>query len=253
MAWTKKSLIGVVALGLGTLANAQSMTFNTLVTIGNSQAAGTWYTDRYNPAGFTAPVNFMGDNRLKESISAADGKNNRTTPYNTDFYNYQGRKYDLFANTTSMSVDMFVAADWTSTIPRGGSLWGTGVDSLNSVTAFPIIEFASEGSGPRFRGWDNNTGWVDMGLPTGFAADQFYTMNVNLVGGNFVYTVGDLTMTSSAFGTTSISNAMLQGHNTTEGISYDIYWDNLQAVPEPSSIAAVGLGILALARRRKKS
>ncbi len=252
MAWTKKSLIGVAALSLATFANAQSMTFDTPVTTGNSQAAGTWYTDRYNPAGFTSPVNFMGDNRLKESISAADSELNRPTPYNTPFYNYQGRKYDLFANTTSVSVDMYVAADWTTTIPRGGSLWGTGVDNLSLTTAYPIIEFASEGGTGRFRGWDNGSGWVDMGLPTGFAADQFYTMKIDLVGGNFVYSVGDLTMTSSAFGSTSIANAMLQGHNDLGGETYDIYWDNLQAVPEPSSIAAVGLGVLAFARRRRK-
>ncbi len=253
MACKNKMVVGALALGLGTLANAQNMTFDTPVTTGNTQAAGTWYTDRYNPAGFTSPVNFLGDNRLKESISAADGETGRPGGFSSSFYNYQGRKYDLFANTTSLSVDMYVPTDWTTNGLRGGSLWGTGVDNLNATAAFPIIEFASEGGTGRFRGWDNNTGWVDMGLPTGFAANQFYNMKIDLVGSNFVYTVGDLSMTSSAFGSTSISNAMLQGHNNHDGVNYDIYWDNLQAVPEPTTMAVMGLGVLALARRRKKS
>ena len=54
-----------------------------------------------------------------------------------------------------------------------------------------------------------------------------------------------------ANGTTSIANVILQGHNNTAGRDYDIHWDNLQAVPEPASMAAIGLGILGLARRRK--
>ena len=87
MACNNKTLVAVVALGLGTLANAQTFTFGTPVTTGNSQAAGTWYTDRYAPAGFTAPVSFMGGNRLKQTILSADSVNNRPGAYPSAFYN----------------------------------------------------------------------------------------------------------------------------------------------------------------------
>jgi len=253
MACINKTLVGVIALGLGTMANAQSMTFDTPVTLSNTQAAGTWYTDRYAPAGFTAPVSFMGDNRLKQSIASADAQ----SPAN-QFYNTQGRKYDLNANTTSMSIDLFVAADWATTGRRMAGFWGSSFDNTNSLSAFPIIEFTSntdtDGSGGRFRGWDNSTGtWTSLGLPTGFGYDQFYKLNISIVGSNFVYSVGDASLVTSAEGSTTIGNVILQGHNNNAGVDYDIYWDNLNAVPEPSSIAAIGLGVLAIARRRKKS
>jgi hypothetical protein len=90
-----------------------------------------------------------------------------------------------------------------------------------------------------------------MGLPTGFAYDQFYKLNITLAGGQFNYSVGDASLSVSAGSTTSIANVILQGHNNAAGRDYDIHWDNLQAVPEPASMAAIGLGIFGLARRRK--
>ena len=256
MACNTKTLVAVAALGLGTLANAQTFTFDTPVTTGNSQAAGTWYTDRYAPAGFTAPVSFMGDNRLKQTISSADSETNRPAGFSSTFYNTQGRKYDLNPATTSMSIDLFVAADWATTGRRMAGFWGSSFDNTNTLSAFPIIEFTSntdtDGSGGRFRGWNNSTGtWTSLGLPTGFGYDQFYKLNISIVGSNFVYSVGDVSLSTSAEGSTSIGNVILQGHNNNAGVNYDIYWDNFQAVPEPSTFAALGLGILAIARRRR--
>jgi hypothetical protein len=200
----------------------------------------------------------MGDNRLKESISAADSETGRPGGFGSTFYNTQGRKYDLLPNTTSMSIDLFVAADWATTGRRMAGFWGSAFDNTNTLSAFPIIEFTSntdtDGSGGRFRGWNNATGtWTSMGLPTGFGYDQFYNLKIDLVGSNFVYTVGDASLTTSAEGSTSIGNTILQGHNNHDGVSYDIYWDNLQAVPEPTTMAVMGLGVLALLKRRKKS
>ncbi|MEI7578224.1 MAG: PEP-CTERM sorting domain-containing protein [Armatimonadota bacterium] len=43
----------------------------------------------------------------------------------------------------------------------------------------------------------------------------------------------------------------IQGHNNATGRDDDFHCDNPQAVPEPASMAAIGLGILGLARRRK--
>ena len=193
----------------------------------------------------------MGDNRLKQTISSADAQ---TVP--NQFYNTQGRKYDLDAGTNSMSIDLFVSADWATNNSRNAGFWGTAFDNMNTVSGFPILEFASntdtDGSGGRFRAWDPvNGGWTSLGLPTGFTYNTFNRLNISLVGANVVYSVGDQSLTMNSGGSTTIGNVILQGHNSQAGRDYDIYWDNFQAVPEPSTFAALGLGILAIARRRK--
>jgi len=208
-----------------------TLPFDTNPVLGATQAPGVWYTDRYAPAGFVSAV-FDGDNRLKHSIATADGANNRPGGYSGGFYDTQGRKYDLPAGTTHMTVDLYVPADWQTTERRMAGFWGTAFNAASSVSAYPIIEFTSttDGSGgPRFRGWNDAAGWIDMGLPTGFAFDAWYTLEIELVGSNFVYTVGDLTLTVSAFDSVQIGNVILQGHNTTTGVDYDIYWDNFVA------------------------
>lgn len=252
MACINKTIMGAFAMALGAVSSAQSFTFDAPVALSNTQAPGVWYTDRYAPAGFTSPVNFMGDNRLKQSIASADAQ----TPGN-QFYNTQGRKYDLAPTQTHMSIDLFIPSDWGTSGRRMAGFWGTAFDNVNAVSGFPIIEFTSntdvDGTGARFRGWDDANGWVSMGLPTGFTYDTFYTLDIQLSGGNFVYTVGDATASVSSLGTESIGNVILQGHNTNAGVDYDIYWDNFQAVPEPASMAVIGIGVLALARKRRKA
>jgi hypothetical protein len=207
----------------------ESMTFDVSPAVGPTQAAGVWYSDRYAPAGF-ASANF-GGNRLKHSIGAGDCETCRPGGFNSPFYNTQGRKYDLPGGTTRMSIDVYVPADWGTSGRRMAGLWGTGFDSVASVSSYPIIEFTSspDGTGvPRFRGYANGV-WIDMGLPTGFAYGNWYTLTIELVGTNWVYTVGDLQAITPAFTTVEIGNVILQGHNTVAGVSYDIYWDNFIA------------------------
>lgn len=243
------------------IASAQSFNFDNPVTTGSTQAPGTWYTDRYAPAGFTSPVSFAGDNRLKHTISAADGGTSRPAGYASAFYNTQGRKYDLDSNTVGLSIDLYVDSSWASTERRMAGLWGTAVDGSNAITAYPIIEFTSntdtDGSGARFRAWDSGSGWVSMGgLPTGFVYDTFHTLSITLAGGMFNFQVGDLSTSVSALGATRLDNVILQGHNTDAGVDYDIYWDNLNGsaaapVPEPFTLGLAGLGLAAAWRRRR--
>jgi hypothetical protein len=137
-------------------------------------------------------------------------------------------------------------------------LWGTGFSAGNAISAYPIIEFTSDTGSPRFRSYDVNTGdWMDLGLPTGFAYDAWYTLEIELSGGQVNYAVGDVSNSVSSPSTAYIGNTILQGHNTTTGVDYNIYWDNLSvaAVPEPTAalfgtLMASGLG-MTIARRRR--
>ena len=164
-----------------------------------------------------------------------------------------------------MSIDLYVPTAWnpagTNNPPnqRLAGFWGTAFDGSNAISGFPIIEFttsaqegANDGTGARFRGWDNATGtWTSMGLPTGFTYDSWYTLQISLdqVADKFVYQVGNLTLLTDAFGSNQIGNVILQAHNL--GTGYDVYWDNLK-VAEPHGLAAIGLGLLGLFALRRR-
>jgi hypothetical protein len=228
-------------------APAITIPFDVPVVLGPSQAPGVWYPDRYPPAGFSSPVVFQGDNRLLQQINAADAQSN-------DFYNTQGRKYDLGAGTYFLSIDLYVDPSWASTGRRMAGLWGTGFNATNQVSFYPIVEFTSDSGTPRFRAWNNGL-WINLGLPTGFAYDTWQTLSITLAGAQILYQVGNLSASVGANGTTYFGNVMLQGYNQ-GGVTYDIYWDNLrwEVVPEPASIvlfASVALTLAAFRLRRK--
>lgn len=255
------ALLSIVSLSNATTVQAdQIFDFSTPVVTGATQAPGVWYTDRYAPAGFVSPVSFDGGDRLQQSISAADSGDNRPGGFSTAFYNTQGRKYDLEAGTVKMSIDLYVPAAWASTNARMAGFWGTGVDNADAVSSYPILEFTSDTATPRFRGWEADGSWIDLGLPTGFAYDAWQTLEITkLPSGEINYAVGDKSVTTLLMGsaTTEIANVILQGHNSQAGVNYNIYWDNLatSVVPEPASAAMAGVAMLGLlaARRRRAS
>ena len=183
------------------------------------------------PAGFTSPVVFGGDARLKHSIASADGANNRPGAFSSAFYNTQGRKFDLPNGTNYMEIKLYVPSDWATSNRRMAGFWGTAVDASNAISAFPIVEFTSDGNNPRFRAWESGTGvFVDMGLPAGFTYNSWVTLKINLLpNGEFQISAGSTTyttVTSSLDASVRIDNVILQGHNTTTGVDYDIYWDD---------------------------
>ena len=228
--------------------------FSGAITIGPTQAPGVWYTDRYAPAVFSSPHSIPGETVLIHSISMADGAINRPGGQQGSFYNTQGRKYDLPAMTKSMKIDLFIPAAWATSDKREAGFWGTAVDGASAISAFPIIEFTSDGSNPRFRGWESGGAgaWSDLGLPSGFVYDAWYTLEIELLAsGEFLYTVGDLqytTTTSAPDASVRIDNVILQGHNydpthmgtveTDPGVTYDIFWDNfINNIPKVQNIS----------------
>ena len=232
--------------GVAQASTITSQTFDVDVTRSDTQAPDTWYTDRFNPAGFEGGVMFDGDERLKHSIAEGDGANNRLGGFDGAFYNTQGRKFDT-PGAISMAIDLFIPQDWANTGRRMAGFWGTGINASNAISYYPIIEFASDNDDPRFQVW-NGLGWSNIGLPTGFAYDSWYRMTMDLVGSNVVYTVGNLMETLDSNGTVEFSNVILQGYNTTDGVSYDIYWDNFTAtaIPVPAALPLLGGGLALL-------
>jgi hypothetical protein len=210
-------------------------TFDEQPPLAPVQTAGAWYPDRRAPAGFVAPVALGGNNRLRLDIAAAD-----VDPVNA-FYNTQGRKYDLARNVRDIRVDLYVPSDWATTGRRMAGFWGTAVDTANVAKNYGILEFTSDGGTPRFRAWTSagpsaNT-WTNLGLPSGFTYDTWYTLRIRLVpdgGGGFdlLYTLGDLSLSLEGGTAVRFSEFMLQGHNfPPAGVTSSVHWDNVAFTP----------------------
>jgi len=203
-----------------------------------AENGGDWVKDRSLPAAFEADTTtFEGESVLRHSIDPVTGV--------APFYQTQGRQFDLVDGTTEMSIGLYIPSGWSP--DAGGSFrwagfWGVATDAEGAIVNYPIIEFSTLDGVPTFRAWESNTGWHDMGLPSGFAYDQFHTLTITLRDdGTFLYQVGDATYTSEAYDAVEIDRVILQGYNqipgesaddpTTSGRGYDIFWDNLEAQP----------------------
>jgi len=250
-----KSIGGLAATLLALAAHAAPITFDVPVTTGPLQAPGVWYTDRYAPAGFQTDV-FGGDNRLKHSISAADSGSSRPPSFVAPFYNTQGRKFDAPVATTAMQIDLYLDSAWNDTSRRYAGLWGTAFNVGNVISYYPIIEF---GMG-EFRVW-NGASFVSSGQALAGLLDTWVNLGITLTGGNWEYDInGFVVATLAANSSTYIGNVILQGHNTTAGVNYDIHWDNLNfgtrtgTVPVPGTLLLTGLALslLAVVGRRRK-
>ncbi len=185
-------------------------------------------------------------NTLEESICATDSISNRPAAYQSTFYNTQGRKYDLLANTYSITISLYVPSSWATTNARMAGFWATAFDSTDSNNGsgdFPIIEFQgainsgdyANGGVPGFYGWDNVAGaWDFIGLPAGFKYNTWVNLTMTLMPGhNFQYTVTDpsgkhgVSIVSPLSDATdaSLGNVILEGYNYDN--NYSIFWNNL--------------------------
>jgi hypothetical protein len=243
----------VVALAGATMLLASSASWAASVETFDTPPVG-WITDRYQPAGFTSPVVFDGDNRLEHTISSADGASGRPSGFSSSFYNTQGMQRANPGGTNVLSVDMFVSSGMLADTGRVSGLWGVGFDPAHVVSAYPIVELFNGG----FQGWDDANGWVSMGALPGLTGNQWVHLAIALdtLADTFTYTVdGQLATTVSALGTSEIGATILQLINTDTGINRTVYWDNLAAsqVPVPAALPlfASGLGVIGFFARRR--
>lgn len=227
-----------------------------------------WVTDRYEPNGFTSAF-FDGDNRLKLDISTADSVNNRPSGFSSTFYNFQGRKRALgdIGGNWRVSIDMYVsAAMLTSTTRWEGDLWVRDNNPDESQAFYPSMWIGRYDANNFYAGTDLKTYFGAFDSATGALIEVeqtsltagWNTMTIAYNGTSFEhYFNGNLFYTSQP-GSVSPFNAagsvFVQGVNfsnsSTNGDSYSLYFDNLQAVPEPMSMTLLALGLGALAKRR---
>jgi parallel beta-helix repeat protein len=210
-------------------------------SVGLALGATSWSPDRYAPAGFTPGQTAAGrDGVLHEFISSADQTSSRPAPYNSGFYDFQGRANSLAAGTNYVAVDLYVPASWSGLTQKDlsgnpanwgslASFWATGVDASGNILSYPIIGFNNQaGSGTGgFQVFNQTNGWTNVKGFTG--GDQWYQLGIGIRAGGIDYFVnGQLVYTdTTAPGTTVLSNVMLQGYNG--GNDYHIYWSNPNA------------------------
>ena len=222
-----------------------AMTFDSPVTLSNTQAPGAWYTDRYAPSIFET-ASFDGDNRLRQGVNAAEY-------HGGTFYDTQGRKYDtdLTGAVQSFSIDLYVD-DW-GTAYRSAGLWATGEDSGGGVSAYPILAYRqTSDQAAGFYKWD----YINGGYTFAAAANSEAWNKLGFVltqGTGIEYFVNDVSVgTLADADTVSLANVILNVGNF--GQTYDVYWDNFsaQVVPAPGAalLAMLGLSIVGWIKRK---
>ncbi len=179
--------------------------------------------------------------------------------------------FQLPAVGSRLSMDIYVPSSWNGTTlgsddKRGGDLWARFDDTTQTVgnDAYPTIGLYNEGDGNglNIETFDTYTGNISVySLATGnvqldgwnnLAMEFDGTSLKSYVNGVLVHSDNDAGWANVA----TLESGFIQGWRPLSWVgttnSYDVVVDNFQAVPEPTSMAALGFGGLALLRKRRK-
>lgn len=219
-----------------------------------------WAWARFPTRGFVnAGTQFGRDNVLRMTLDAGDGQPNRPAPFNSTFYNTQGRVIGML-NTpagTAVTGSLYLPQAWATTNPGSPALNRTATLLLElspfadfsecpsgECVIFPGIGFTNadinnplnSGGVPRIRVLDKETsaeGWVNLATP--FQTDAWNDFCVAwegpriryYVNGQLVYTDNTVVQPSpNPTPIVGVRKAFVLGYNYTH--NYDIHWSRLE-------------------------
>lgn len=155
---TLSSASGLSLLALGSAGASSSPPIQyTNVPFTNSEL-GNWVTDRQAPSGGVSSLANYKDRqnvlemRIDTALQSPDG-----------FYQTEGLQRAV-PSSVALKASLFVDKAWLTNKVRVG-LWGVGHDATSAVSAYPIVEFTTDGEGgfTGWRAWDGvDGGWTNL-------------------------------------------------------------------------------------------
>ncbi|MGJ8697056.1 MAG: PEP-CTERM sorting domain-containing protein [Verrucomicrobiaceae bacterium] len=145
----------------------------------------------------------------------------------------------------ALSVGQALGIDFDNGyIETGGS---AGIEFLNGTTQALLVSYSNGDASYRYADSSGSTlsgiGWTGDGFNVKVTMTASGTYSLDMAGSNFT---GTLANTLPSFDTIRVYN-----NNAGGGGDRDVYFNNLQVVPEPSSALLGGIALLGLLGRRR--
>lgn len=148
--------LSLFALGSASASSAKPIQY-TNVPFTNAELTN-WVTDRQAPSGgFSSLASYKGKHNVLEMKIDTANQNP------VGFYQSEGLQRAV-PSSVALKASLYVDKAWLTNKVRVG-LWGVGHDATSAVSAYPIVEFTTDGDGgfTGWRAWDGvDGGWTNL-------------------------------------------------------------------------------------------